>query len=119
MKNKLSHFLFHIYVWGILLIPALHHAGYICPHHHAEFSAAVSVSKELSSSEHRHSPCKHHDHVCQICLLAATSNDQPEQTPSITFFGYCFTGIPASEIDRIPSPCWLICEYRGPPSMIL
>ena len=119
MKDKLSHILFHIYLWGMLLIPALHQAGYVFPHHHAEHSRDTSIHKELCSGKHSHLPCNHVDDVCEICLLSFALNVQPEQPPSIIVPVSFITAITDFENNRTSTVRWLICEYRGPPAIIL
>jgi hypothetical protein len=79
MKSYLAQSLFQIYLWGMILIPALHHAGIILPHHCEQENLFKSHYDCLkNSAEDDSSMLFQGDDDCIICAFACTLIETPE-----------------------------------------
>lgn len=77
MKEFSAKFLFQIYLWCVLLIPALHQGGYVCPHGH-ENGICLKTSSELAAVEASGGNKTEDGSPCPICQVATTLLDRPE-----------------------------------------
>ncbi len=117
MKHKSVHILLQLYIWGMLLIPALHHAGVICPHLPADGSSITS-GHTVSYRQKQDTPFAHYaDDVCLICLTASVMMDVPAKTPDVVIVGDWYSSDSDLYVDKTFTSRWLLCEYRGPPSV--
>jgi hypothetical protein len=114
MKYFMAHILFQLYLWGMILIPALHHAGIIFPHSHCSHGNKV-VAYEDTFGKNRSSSFLDDDE-CQICNFASTLLETPQKFGvSLISLGKSPKIIFASS--NVQTSAWNLRFSRAPPEI--
>lgn len=78
MKKYLAHIILQIYIWGMILIPSLHHAGCICPHSNAPIKQISETTSQAVPFFSMHGLFSSNTEICLICALGNSLIDSPE-----------------------------------------
>jgi hypothetical protein len=116
MKSYFAQLLFQIYLWGMIIIPALHHAGISLPHHCEQNNVFKSNADCFENSAENDPLMLFQEEDCIICSFACTLIEAPETsdfdlTISTKADKQCFSSI------NIPQAFIALFQSRAPPEI--